>query len=272
MHHDIYSQEFTNHIKNGIARYLLQVSRVRKGKGICMKKIIYGVFAVLLSAAVFVSCNLSGTESDVSLSVTGSPDKLSSSVHTAQEDGSVTVTDGTNILVINKVEMVLFEINLGAADSMDSEDLEAGPILMELPLDGSLTPLFQALTIPPGSYEELEIEVKIPEGHEYEDDFSTLYPDWDVTVSIRVEGTFNDESFEYTQDFNDDFELEFENPLEVFEGSAGIILAIDVGTWFWNAEKTELLDPRSPVDFDRSIVEANIEDSFEAFEDSQELD
>jgi len=237
-----------------------------------MKKGIFVLLTVLLTGAVFVSCDLGVTEPEgVTLGVTGNPDEagLRATRSVSAQEAVEVSDDKDNTLIIDKVEMVFFEINLGVADSEDFEDLEAGPIVMELPLDGSITPIFEAVDITPGQYEELEIEVKIPEGHENQNEFVEQNPDWDVEVSIRVEGTFNDDEFVYTQDFNDDFELEFDPPLEI-NGGIGLILAIDVGTWFWNEEKTELLDPDS--DFDESIVEANIEDSFEAFEDSQEID
>ena len=210
----------------------------------------------------------------MTLAVTGNPEEAGlRSLHSRALDGTVEVTDGENTLVIERVQMVFFEINVGVADSMDSEDLEAGPILMELPLDGTLTPIFQAVDVTPGFYEELEIEVKIPEGHDNQSDFEAQYPEWDIDVSIRVEGTFNGEAFVYTQDFNDDFEIEFDPPLEI-NGGIGLILAIDVGTWFWNDTKTTLYDPVSVIkgSSEESQIEANIEDSFEAFEDSQELD
>jgi len=240
-----------------------------------MRKIFFVVITALLSIAIIASCNLEGTETEgVTLGGTGNPGaaRLSTarSVGTA---GSVEVTDGEHTLIINKVEMVFFEINLGVADSMDSEDLEAGPIVMELPLDGSITPIFQAVDVAPGQYKDLEIEVKIPDGHERESEFVDTYPEWDIEVSIRVEGTFDGNPFTYTQDFNDDFELEFDPPLDI-NGGIGLVLAIDVGTWFWNDTKTTLYNPNDieKDSSEESQVEDNIEDSFEAFEDSQELD
>ena len=171
--------------------------------------------------------------------------------------------------------MVLFEVSLTVPDSTDAEDFEVGPYVLDLPLGAEATALVEGLKIPAGTYEALEIEVKIPEGHEDQAAFEAEYPDWDTAKSIRVQGTFDDTAFDFLLDFNDDFQLDFDPAITITEGGkTGIVLAIDVSTWFLHADGTALFDPTQVSQNldgpEAAQIEANIEDSFEAFEDSQD--
>jgi hypothetical protein len=74
-------------------------------------------------------------------------------------------------LVIDRVQMVLAEIELeraGPTGNCDDypelcEDFEAGPVLIDLPLDGGIITPFSTV-IPEGSYDELEMEIEAPDG------------------------------------------------------------------------------------------------------------
>lgn len=214
----------------------------------------------------------------VSLSVTGVP--LGTSTSSLANAWVESVDPDGRAIVVESVRMVFFEIELEVADNVDGADLEAGPILLELPLDGSVSTILSSTAVPANHYEELEMEVKPPEGDESESAFQAEHPGWPVSQSIQVTGTFDaadgqgPQGFDIFLNFNDDFELEFQSPLEIGEGEGlSITLAIDVGNWFLDEDGT-LLDPRtlSGDSSAASQVEANIEDSFEAFEDSQEDD
>lgn len=241
----------------------------------------FGALAALTTGAfLLAACDSDPTgltdSGEVSLGVTGAPDAtsslLASSVQTDDPDG--------RSIVVESVRMVFFEIELEVGDDVEGADLEAGPILIDLPLDGSVTMILSQTEVPPNLYDELEMEVKPVEGDESEEELESQHPGWPLSQSIQVTGTFDADDGEGPQPFdiflvfNDDFELEFEPPLEIGEGEGlSLILAIDVSTWFLNEDGT-LIDPRtlSGDSSAASQVEDNIEDSFEAFEDSQEED
>ncbi|MGM0432458.1 MAG: hypothetical protein ACQEQU_07085 [Spirochaetota bacterium] len=252
-------------------------------------KRLFKLLAILVTAVfVFTSCSLFLSDSkELSLYTTaGTPESYTATGSTAsratnEELGVATELGGARI-VVTKVEMVILELELEVdSDNPNSvvEDIEAGPFLFELPLDGSSANLFEGILIPEGFYEELEIEVDAPESDdEYISFFIENYPQWDeeLDVSIRVTGTYQvaddpAEDFVYRQyDFNEDFEIEFEPALQITGGETSIVLAINVSTWFLNEAKTGLYNPNEiTIDSDEaSQVEDNIENSFESFEDS----
>ncbi len=234
--------------------------------------------ALTASAFLLAACDDDPTgvtePGQVSLSVTGAPGATSSLLAS-----SVQTTDPDNrSLLVESVRMVFFEIELEVGDDVEGVDLKAGPILIDLPLDGSVSTILSQAAVPPNRYDELEMEVKPVEGDESEAEFASEHPGWPLSQSIQVTGTFDaddgegPQSFDIFLNFNDDFELEFEPALEIGKGEGlSLVLAIDVGTWFLNEDGT-LIDPRtlSGDSSAASQVEDNIEDSFEAFEDSQE--
>jgi len=89
-------------------------------------------------------------------------------------------------------------------------------------------------------------------------------------VSIRVEGTFDGETFVYLTDLNEDQEYALVPPLEVTEstGPVNLTLSIDVTTWFVTSGGS-LIDPTSANKggANENLVEDNIEGSIEIFED-----
>ncbi len=192
----------------------------------------------------------------------------------------VTQSDGSNTLEFTRVALVMREIELELAsgdgcDDMgdiddDCEEFEAGPLLLELPLDGSVSHVV-SIEIPPGTYDEIEFDIhkaELPEDQEFLDQF----PEFEG-VSIRVEGTWNGEAFVFLQDLDEEQEIELNTPLVIGEGSDAnnLTLEMDIGTWFLNEGGT-LIDPRTANESgeNEGIVEDNIKQSIEAFEDDDE--
>ena len=252
-----------------------------------MKRLFRILIISVIAVFVFVSCNLSGSESTdsngISLYVTGNTeDSSTAGSRNANASQGVTTELGGSKIVVTKVEMVILELKLDVdSDNPDSvvEDLEVGPFLFDLPLDGSVAKLFDGIFVPEAYYDELEIEVDAPEGDdEHVAFFEATYPDWPIHASIRVTGTYQSGDadpidFVYVQeDFNDDFEIEFEPALQISDGETSIVLAIDVSAWFLNETADGLYNPNdiTPDSDAASQVEDNIENSFEAFEDSLE--
>jgi hypothetical protein len=86
-------------------------------------------------------------------------------------------------------------------------------------------------------------------------------------------GRYNGELFEFTQDLDEEQEVELSPPLVVEEGAqpTNVTVAIDVVTWFV-APDGSLIDPRTAEDGgpNEGLVEENIRNSIEGFEDEDE--
>jgi hypothetical protein len=189
--------------------------------------------------------------------------------------------DGTSELVIQRVAMVLREIELErqfdddcddhvSGDDDDCEEFSTGPMILELPMDGTVDQVISIASVPADIYDEIEFEIHKPEDNTTEDlAFIQAHPEFE-RVSIRVEGTFDGESFTYLTDLNEEQEYALVPPLEVgaASGPVNVTLSIDVSTWFLGAGG-DLIDPRSANDGgpNEQLVEDNIERSIDAFED-----
>ncbi|MDT8341608.1 MAG: hypothetical protein RQ751_08855 [Longimicrobiales bacterium] len=190
-----------------------------------------------------------------------------------------TFDDGSNVLVLDRVALVLEEIELERlfdddCDAIQGEDdhceeFEAGPFLVELPLDGSVEQVL-FIDVPADTYDELEFELDLPDDDDQaERDFVQAHPEFDG-VTIRVEGTWNGEPFVFTSDIEAEQELELNPPLVVAadSGPANLTLALDISGWFRDGSGN-LVDPRTANKDgeNQSLVEGNIERSFDIFED-----
>ncbi len=190
-----------------------------------------------------------------------------------------TLRDSENELVLTKVEVVLREIELEriSDDACDSashdddscEEFETGPILLDLPLSGEVE---QVVAIEPdtGTYDEIEFEVHKVSNDDPEDAaFRDAHPDM-VGKSIRVQGFYNGQPFTYETDIDDEQEYDLVPPLVIDEatGTINVTLMIDVDAWFRDGSGT-LLNPQSANKGgeNESLVNENIKQSFEAFED-----
>lgn len=188
----------------------------------------------------------------------------------------VEYTDGTNTLVIESVKMVLKEIELeqddddgiacavGTQDDDDCEELEFGPVLVDLPLGaGAVAEI--AVEVTPGSYDELEFKIHKPE----DDDaaFVAANPDF-ADASIRVTGTWNGAPFVFETNLSEEQEIDLVPPLVVGETQAvNLTLFVDIATWF--RDGSALINPATATTGqpNESKVEENIKVSLNAFED-----
>jgi hypothetical protein len=186
-----------------------------------------------------------------------------------------TFTDGTNTLVISKVELVLREIELHRAGVLadcvpgadDCEKLEIGPILFDVPLGTPGASRAFSVQIAPGSYDQVEFEIHKASPS---DDvaFVQAYPELS-DASVRVTGTYNGTGFTYIGRF--DVEMKFAlNPALVASETAAsdLTLFVDLDQWFRD-QSGSLLDPSTANSGQPSqgVVEQNIKTSLEAFED-----
>lgn len=194
---------------------------------------------------------------------------------------SLAQDDGVHSLVMDRVAVVVREVELKrvsdddcdalvGADHDACEAFEAGPILLEVPLDGSVAQIM-ASDVPPDAYDELEFEIHKPEDDTPEDlRFLQQYPDF-KGVSIRVEGTFDGERFVFLQDLNQERELDLVPPLvvEIGSGTLNLTLALDLSSWFLDPTFS-LVDPRTANKggTNEDLVEENINNSIRAFADT----
>lgn len=190
------------------------------------------------------------------------------------------MVDGSgNVLVLTKVELVLRDIeferqNDNACDSVSTgdddgcEEFEAGPVLIDLPLNGSVSHEF-SVAVDSGTFDELKLKVHKPEddGNAVDQAFLVAHPDF-ADVSIRVTGTFNGTAFTYTTDMGAEQEFSINPPIVVSaQADVGVTLMVDLSGWFLNG--VTLINPSLALKGGalESVVENNIEASFEAFHD-----
>ena len=197
--------------------------------------------------------------------------------------GEETFTDGTNTLVITSAQVVLREIELegeddddcstGVGGDDDCDELEIGPVLLDLPLGTGGPERNLTVDVPAGTYEELEFDIHKPDDDDDDDgdaEFLAAHPEFE-DVSIRVVGTWNDAPFTFTTDLEAEQEIELSPPLVVNEDAdTDLTLLLDLDTWF-RGPGGGLIDPATANagGAAEALVEDQIEASIEAFDDDE---
>jgi hypothetical protein len=250
-------------------------------------------FCVMASTLALVACSEgpgSRGVAPVSLALSGSVGAAAPAA--APASGSESFTDGTNTLVISSVEVVLRKVELKRADADmaagcavstsgitasesgecegDNDELEAGPVLVDLPL-GGIERTFTA-DVPAGTFDALEFQIHKPgnDGDAADQDFLKTNPDF-AGISIRVKGTFNGTDFTYTSDLEVEQELKFAQPMVVVAGTpASVTIKLDLDGWFRSGGT--LVDPATAAKgaANENLVRDNIVQSFHAFQDNDE--
>ena len=213
---------------------------------------------------------------DVSVSFTTS---ASPAAAAAGFSPDVLVSDGTNSLVITRVQLVLKEVELETQDDSDdcdssgsgnpcpddANETEIGPFLVDLPLtSGVSSPITMA--IPAGSYHEIEFKLDSPDDDTQADlAFRAAHPEF-RNVSVKVEGTYNGAPFTYTMLVEAEMELEFSPNIMIEEGT-NITVQVDVSRWFRSG--AAVIDPSTARagGSNAALVRSNIISSFQAFGD-----
>jgi hypothetical protein len=186
----------------------------------------------------------------------------------------------TDALVITKAQLVFSRTELERAgiactDTRERGDdscpeIHLGPMLVELPLDGSARTEL-TVTVPAGTYHEFEADIDAirseSEGRRSDAAaFLAANPQF-RGVSIRVEGTYDGTPFIYTTDVEAELELEFEPALTIDGAATNLTVRVDVPSWFRNG--TTSIDPSTANagGANKRLVDANIQRSFRVFED-----
>lgn len=212
-----------------------------------------------------------------------------------------TYTDsGGNTLVVSSVQVVIRKVKLEGSggmcgdddepelpDSLEGHDpmdiavfasdsgeiegdddcgvIRAGPMLVDLPLNGGVEHQFTA-TIDTGTYSQVQLQIHAPDGAA-DQAFLAAHPDF-AGVSIKVDGTYNGTPFTFTTGVTDVQQVEFDPPIVVTEGTTSFTVRVDLSGWF-RTEAGALIDPAA-VAGDLALkaqVNANIVRSFHGFED-----
>jgi hypothetical protein len=181
--------------------------------------------------------------------------------------------DAGNTLTYDRVQIVFREVELeneshdggceNPAGDDGCEEVNIGPFLVDLPLgEPGASRVFTA-TVPAGTYDKVEFQIRQPDDDPEDQAFLAEHPEF-ANISLRVEGSYNGTPFEFTSALEADLELELTTPI-VLGGSAetDLTLLVNLDAWFRAPDGT-LLDPASA---DAGVVAENIQRSFEAFED-----
>ena len=196
-------------------------------------------------------------------------------VASADAPFAITVAEGANTLVITKAELVLREVELkvsttttcatGTAED-SCEEIQLGPMKIDLPVtDVVSSPI--STQVPAGTYNEIEFDIRRPGTDPADVAFVQANPQFN-NVSIRVEGTFNGQAFVFTSQLDQEVQIDFNPPVTITEGSNNVTIAVDMRSWFRNAQGV-LINPATanPGQTNESPVTARIKASLRAFED-----
>lgn len=244
--------------------------------------------ASTLLALLVVAAGCSST-SPTDPSATGRVNlRLSTTSPTAALMSDVTVTQGSDVLVISSVQLVARKIKLEQKDGTcptpvvespdgtgkdadeDSTDecpnLRLGPVLLDPPLGLGAVSTF-SVDLPAGTYDELKMQIHKPTSRSSDATFLMAYPDFSG-VSIKVNGTFNGVPFTFTTALTAEVEVPFEAPVVVTDGgTTSLTMQLDVRGWFDAQGGGALVDPLNLTQQSRSRIEQNIRASFHVFRD-----
>ncbi len=185
--------------------------------------------------------------------------------------GSDTLSDGTNTLIITRAQIVLRRIKLERLETTSCttqpagcEDVEVGPVLVDLPLGPGAEQKF-SVSIPTGTYDKIEFEI-----HKVSSEDPAALQQVLLDKSIRVEGVFNGAPFAYESDLDVEQELSLVPALAVSDTTTAVNVTIRVllEDWFRSSSGT-LLDPATGNKGgpNEGVIKDNIKRSMEAFED-----
>jgi hypothetical protein len=153
-------------------------------------------------------------------------------------------------------------------DDDDCPPLTVGPVLVDLPLDGTTTVVLDAL-VPAGTYRRLQARLHaVKPGDEGVGDFLAAHPEFEG-ISVKVVGVFTDaegtdHEFTFTSRMNVVSAINFDEPVTVDAGTTNLTVNVDVGSWFAGAAGA-VVDPTDAAN--QRTIEKNIRRSLRAFED-----
>jgi hypothetical protein len=160
----------------------------------------------------------------------------------------------------------------GEDDDDGCEEIQAGPVLVALPLGAAPTDAVVDISAPAGQYDRLTFKIHAPKLPR-DSAFLTANPGFEG-VSVRVTGSFSQAGtrtdFTFVSDLEASQEVTIDPPITVPDGgTASVTLRFDVSGWFLNPAGDALLDPgtANAGGPNAGVVQENIRRSINAFED-----
>ena len=234
-------------------------------------KKIHGIslISAIVILAAFTACDT--TEPHINHDGQGTIQMKASSVGNSAkiqssltQNGAILVNDGTNEIEIREVKFFIEEFELeGTGGTADFELEDLDDFIVNLPLDGTPLTIIQA-EIPSGFYDEFEMEIEKPDSDINVTDFD--FRDETGSYSVVVKGVFNGEDFTFRSSEDFEIDVDLNPPLEISEtAQSTLVIEIFVPIWFMGADGM-IMHPKELKNIDK--INENIEDSFEAFEDT----
>lgn len=247
--------------------------------------------ATLMLACTLAACSesmapVSDTGRMLTVSFSSAPATTSASVVPAMPTShSVSVTSGSDVLVIDRVQLVLARMELqragatcaataaagdDAVNEQECAELELAPSVVDLPVDGSVASVM-SVNVPAGTYTSLEAQVRAVRSDGDHGNgsqaFLSAHPDL-AGVSVVVTGTLNGTPFTYRGAPRAELETIFNPPLAVDATPVNLTVHADVTTWF-KTQSGSVIDPSTANagGANAGVVSDNIRRSFKAFRD-----
>ncbi|BAH39663.1 MAG TPA: hypothetical protein DGD08_14080 [Gemmatimonas aurantiaca] len=188
-----------------------------------------------------------------------------------------TIGRGTDTIVVTSAELVLRDVRLhgeGTSCLANDSTLTAGcatirlrPMILDLPVNGTDGNRV-TVTTPRGTFSSVRLNLHKPiAGDSIDAAFRLANPTF-ADISVRLEGTYNGEAFEYTTDVSEVITVPLTAAVSGGDDLQQVTVLVDIGKWFWGAEGGLLSpiaagDPGTVAD----AVNANVRTSFKAFRD-----
>jgi hypothetical protein len=225
------------------------------------------------AALLFVGCTGTAPKASqpISLSIT------TRSPTASTPSAGIQIGTGANSLTINHAQVVLSRVELSpsgscatAGEKDDCDELQAGPALVDLPVDGTTKVVLDGV-VPPGSYTALRAKLDAVTPDEDEPGVSAFlvaHPDW-KGISVKVTGVFTDaknqtHDFTFTSEADAEIAAAFQPAITVAAGTSNITVSVDVASWFKD-ETGAAIDPTDPAK--AHAIDHNVQRSFRTFED-----
>ena len=190
-------------------------------------------------------------------------------------DYDITVTIGSNTVVITKAQLVIRKMELKQstattcpddyASHADCNELKLGPMLVDLPLTATASTAITA-AVPQGTYNQIEFQIHRPTNNTTDATFAAANPNF-ANASIRVEGTYNGSAFVFTSTLSQAVEVNFVQPVVIDADNKNVTIALDINSWF--KVNGAVINPATanPGQPNEQAVTQNIRASLHAFED-----
>jgi hypothetical protein len=257
-----------------------------------MRHIVFSTAAAVVACASLAACAGDSTGPAATRAVSVSfTSRASSATSASLSSAPQSVTVGTDVLLVQSVELVLSRVELQSvggtcaseaaagdddahADDRSCAELELAPSVVTVPVNGGVAGAL-TVNVPAGSYSSLEAKIRpvdTKSGGERRAGsaaFLSAHPDL-AGVSVRVRGTFNGSTFTYVGAPQAQLETAFSPALviDAAGASTNLTVNVDLTSWFRNSSGT-LVDPSTANagGANASLVAENVKRSFRAFRD-----